>query len=118
MSRPKVADEERRIVNFTIRLTTEEQRQLEQAAIACGRVPAVLIRDKVFKGRFPKPQMAKIELQTYLELKKIGVNINQLARHANSGMLPFGINAVLDELIAQQQKIIRILLNDSDSENR
>ena len=113
-----MADEERRTVNFTIRLTIEEHRQLEQAAKACGTVPAVLIRDKVFKGRFPRPKMAKIDLQTYLELKKIGININQLARHANSGMLPFGINAVLDKLIKQQQEIIRILLNDSDSENR
>src|ERR1700753_3693112 len=107
MARPRVNEDELRSINFTIRLTAVEQKQLEQAAIVCGKSPAVLIREKVFNGKFPEPKPGKIELRTYVELKKIGVNLNQLTRIANASRINQKIVDLLVDLWKQQQQIIR-----------
>ena len=62
--------------------------------------------------------MARIDIQTYFELKKIGVNINQLAKQANTNRFPYGIERQLQQLLAQQDNILKLLLNDSESEDR
>jgi len=118
MGRPQVATEEKRSVKITFRLTKEEKKKLEQSAEICGFATGIFIREKLFKGRFPEPKVAKVDVGIYLELKKIGVNINQIAKHVNSGMVPIGILAVLNKLMEQQQTIIRILIDDSRSGNR
>ncbi|UEG55334.1 MobC family plasmid mobilization relaxosome protein [Mucilaginibacter daejeonensis] len=53
-------------------------------------------------------------MDTYRELKKIGVNLNQLTKRANAGILPPGLILALEHLGAQQQLIIQILLNDDN----
>lgn len=73
MARPKVSPTELRSVKFTIMLTTTEQQKLVQYGKVCGKAPTILAREKIFKGRFPQPRMAKLDLNYYLELKKIGV---------------------------------------------
>jgi hypothetical protein len=119
MGRPKVNEESRRAINFTIRLTTDEQKRLEKAAEICGKTPAVVVRAKLFKGKFPAAKIPRIELNTYLELKKIGTNLNQLTRLANAGKISKFFNQVLMQLMKQQQTIIdQIIHHDSDSENR
>ncbi len=110
MGKPPLAKEEKRSVNFTFRLTEKEQKQLLLLSELSGQLPGVLIREKLFKGRFPEPKKAKLDLETYLELKRIGVNVNQLARHANSGNLPAGIGIVLAKLGKQLDKMIKLLL--------
>jgi mobilization protein MobC len=65
-----------------------------------------------------KTIIAEIDHAVYLELKKIGVNLNQLTRIANSGRLPAGIRELLFKLSEQQQLIIKILLHDRDSKDR
>jgi hypothetical protein len=74
MARPKVPSTELRSVNFTIRITKSEQQQLVRLGEICGKAPRTLAREKIFKGRFPHAKMAKLDLNYYLELKKIGVN--------------------------------------------
>lgn len=119
MGRPKVDDEKRRTINFTIRLTGSEQQRLEEAAEITGKTPAVLIRQKIFKGKFPKAKTARIELDTYFQLRKIGVNLNQLTRLANSGIFSNTLLKILDRLKKQQEMIIEQILNyDSQSEDR
>ena len=110
MGKPALAKEEKRSVNFTFRLTEKEQKKLFTLSELSGQLPGVLIREKLFKGRFPEPKKAKLDLDTYLELKRIGVNVNQLARHANSGNLPAGIGIVLKQLGEQLDKMIKLLL--------
>jgi len=110
MGKPPLAKEEKRSVNFTFRLTEEEQKKLFRLSEISGQVPGVLIREKLFKGRFPEPKKAKLDLDTYLELKRIGVNVNQLAKHANSGKLPAGIAIILKQLAEQLDIIIKLLL--------
>jgi len=110
MGKPPLAKEEKRSLNFTFRLTEEEQKKLLLLSKVSGQVPGVLIREKLFKGRFPEPKKAKLDLDTYLELKRIGVNINQLAKHANSGQIPTGIGIVLKQLAEQLDRMIKLLL--------
>lgn len=119
MGRPSIRKEALRSVNFTIRLTEEEQQLLEKAAAACGVSPSALVREKVLKGKFPAPGPARIDLDTYLELKKIGVNLNQLTRLANAGRLNPKLAELLLQLWKQQQKITNQLINyDRHPENR
>ena len=110
MGKPPLAKEEKRSVNFTFRLTEEEQQKLFRLSEVSGQVPGVLIREKLFKGRFPEPRKAKLDLDTYLELKRIGVNVNQLTRLANAGKLPAGIGMALKQLAEQLDLIIKLLL--------
>ena len=97
-------------MNFTFRLTEEEQKKLFRLSEITGQVPGVLIREKLFKGRFPEPKKAKLDLDTYLELKRIGVNVNQLAKHANAGRMPVGMPTILKQLVAQLNLMIKLLV--------
>src|ERR1700733_1518356 len=103
MGRPKINEDSRRTINFTIRLTADEQKRLEKAAEICGKTPAAIIRAKLFKGKFPVARIPRIELNTYLELKKIGTNLNQVTRLANAGKISKFLNQVLTQLMKQQQ---------------
>ncbi|MCO5950468.1 MobC family plasmid mobilization relaxosome protein [Mucilaginibacter flavidus] len=119
MARPKISEAELRSVNFTIRLTPGEQRELDDAAEVCGKTPAVIIRDKVFKGRFPKAKMPKLDMSTYLQIKKIGVNLNQLVRLAKAGKISVDLLRVILEVRRQQRTIIdKLFEDDSDSKDR
>lgn len=102
-----------------MRLTPDEQKKLLMIADTCGRKPADVVRDKLFKGTFPEPKIAKIDQDAYFELKKISVNLNQLTRLANAGKINMGLLTILLQLMRQQEKIInRILYRDSHPKNR
>lgn len=118
MGRPTIGEDKKRSEKITFRVTYSEQLQLNKGAILCNFCTGDFIRQKLFKGKFPEPKTAKVDLRVYLELKKIGVNINQLTRLANAGRLPVGIITNLKNLMAQQDEIIRILIDDSQSKNR
>ncbi len=118
MARPKIPSTELRSVNFTIRITKAEQQQLVRLGEICGKAPRTLAREKLFKGRFPQPKMAKLDLSYYLELKKIGVNLNQLTRLANGGRLPRELLALLMKLDKRLELTIDKVVYDSHSENR
>ncbi|MDN3581473.1 plasmid mobilization protein [Mucilaginibacter flavus] len=117
MARPKLSEDNRRSINFTVRLTPAELRKLEELARLCGKAPGSLMRERFFKGKFPEPKMPKIDSSTYYELKKIGVNLNQLARKANANIMPTRILSLIAVLQRQQESIIKLLLDDSQSEN-
>ena len=100
------------------RLTETEWLKLSAIAKDRGLPLGVVVRERLFSGRFPKPKLPRIELAVYTELKKSGVNLNQLTKMVNSGKLPLALYVELVKLQQQQQSIIEILLRDSHSENR
>jgi Bacterial mobilisation protein (MobC) len=110
MARPRAEDQHRKSINFTIRLTSGELQKLKAAADLCSLSPSALIREKVFGGKFPKPRLSQIDLGTYLELKKAGVNLNQLTKLAHSGRIGMELLKILMQLHWQQELIIRKLL--------
>lgn len=118
MARPALPNSQRRVINFTIRLTKEELDTLNSRAELCGKTASELVREKIFTGHFPRPKAARIDVQTFLELKKIGVNINQQTKLLNSGRLPYGLRNVLNELKQNEERIIRELMYDRQPENR
>jgi len=119
MARPKISTSERRTEYFSFRVTKAQRDALLSLAESAGRTPGDMIREKLFSGRFPKPKLARIDQAAYSELKKIGVNINQLAKHANSGKFPYGIRESLIDLKRQEHHLLKLLLtHDSPAKDR
>lgn len=118
MARPRLSEDKKLSKRFIFRLTEDELKLLRSLAATSGKKPAIVVREKLFTGKYPQPKMPRVDLQTYIELKKIGVNLNQMAKKANANILPYGISQQLKQLLAQQQIIINLLLNDSGSESR
>ena len=114
MSRPKLNTGDVRSVNFTVRLTDSELKKLERLSEITGRTTADLMREKLFKGKFPDPKLARVDLNTFLELKKIGVNLNQLTRLAHTNRIGMDMMVTLMQLLQQQEKIFgKLLYHDS-----
>ena len=119
MGRPKIETDKKLSKRFIFRLTENELKRLVDAAEVCGVTSGELARKKLFKGKFPQARIARIELETFVELRRIGVNLNQLTRLANAGRISSGIGTILMQLSKQQKLIIGQILNyDSHSENR
>jgi hypothetical protein len=118
MARPKVLSANKRTIKFTLQLTPAEKLRIVQLAQSTGKAPAILARDKIFKGRFPLPRAARLDLHTYTELKRIGVNLNQLSRKANAGIIPMELFTVLYQLEQRLDTIVARLVYDRQSEDR
>lgn len=112
MGRPRVNDSDKRQVQVNIRLTTDENNRVNQFASASGLSPANWIRAKIFTGRFPIVKMSPLDSSMYLELKKIGVNLNQVTHKINAGEFPKEYLERQLELTELLNKIIHLLTHD------
>ncbi|MGY4537836.1 hypothetical protein ACVW0P_002255 [Mucilaginibacter sp. UYNi724] len=115
MSRPRKDKEHKLSKVIVFRLTETEHKKLEAYSESSGKPIGVMVRDKLFTGNFPRQLMPKSDLQLYAELNRIGNNLNQLARRANSGFMYKGhtqlLLDLLNRLLVQQQSIIGHLLD-------
>ena len=118
MARPKVPESERRSAKFTMMLTPGELAKLVQLGEVCNKPPATLAREKIFKGKFPAARIPKIDIQAYTQLQKIGNNLNQLTRLANSGKLPRELLGLLLKLNQRLDLTINKIVYDSESKDR
>lgn len=118
MARPKLITEVKLSKRLIFRLSEAELLILTSIAMESGMTLGAVVRQRLFSGRFPKPKLPRIELAVYTELKKSGVNLNQLTKKVNSGKLPLGLYVELVKLQKQQQSIIELLLDDRNSKNR
>ena len=118
MARPIKASDQKRIYRLIVRLNASELKLIEDASKVSGMKPYAFARIKLLTGRFPKSLISAIDLKLYLELKKIGVNINQLTKLANMGKFHPVVKTALLRLMEQQDLIINILLNDSEPKDR
>jgi len=116
MGRPKIDDSEKRLVQVNIRLTTDENNKVNEFASACGLSPANWIRAKIFTGKFPIVKMSPLDTSLYLELKKIGVNLNQVTHKINAGEFPKEYLERQLELANMLKKIINLLTHDRQSD--
>lgn len=116
MARPKVNDSERRLIQVNIRLTTDENHKVQEFASACGLSPANWIRTKIFTGKFPAPKLSPLDASIYRELKRIGVNLNQVTRKINVGEFPKEYLPYLLELNRLLNKIVNLLTHDRQSD--
>lgn len=69
-----------------VRFSTDEYRQLQNDATVTGKSIPMLLKDTYFKHPPLAPLMSKDDQRAILgNLARIGNNINQIAKHLNSG---------------------------------
>jgi Bacterial mobilisation protein (MobC) len=112
MSRPKINEQDKRVVQVNIRLTIEENSKVNSYADASGLSPANWIRFKIFTGKNPAVKMSPLDVSVYQELKRIGVNLNQVAHKLNQGEFPSELAKVQIELILLLNKVLKAMLHD------
>lgn len=86
MARPTRGDESRSEI-ITVRVTRAERVRLEQRAAAAGLSASALAAQLLAKGQVTvqtKPRTAALAPELTAEFKRIGVNINQIARALNA----------------------------------
>ena len=113
MSRPKINEQDKRVVQVNIRLTTEESNKVNDYAAASGISPACWIRLKAFSGKNPQVRMSPLDTSIYQELKRIGVNLNQATHKLNQGDFPQDLRVLQLQLIALLNKILKAIIDDS-----
>jgi hypothetical protein len=74
---------ERRTERITLRLTPAERLQIETASRAADLQPSEYVRVQALKGRVVMQNTLSLDHATFDQLRRIGVNLNQLARIAN-----------------------------------
>jgi len=84
MTRPTKTDLERRSEQVKIRLTLSEVEHLRDQARKAGLSLAGFVRRRAL-ALTVQPPPSRADAQLLAELNRIGVNVNQLARSANTG---------------------------------
>lgn len=85
MARPKKELEELRIYQFTVRMNQAEFSFARHYAGLTNLSISHWIRKSAFAKRPLKPNLSPISKETYIQLVKLGTNINQIALKLNSG---------------------------------
>jgi hypothetical protein len=111
MGRPKADEEKKRVVQVNIRLTTRENEDLNNYAAASGISPAHWIRHKIFVGQNPPIKTSPLNAAIYQELRKIGVNLNQIAHKVNQGKSLTGFSEAHSALIELLNKVCKALVS-------
>ena len=80
MARPKKQPAEKRTEALACRLTPSERLRIEQAAARAGLSPSEYIRRQALIGRVTVPEKRGFDHATFDQLRRMGVNLNQLTR--------------------------------------
>lgn len=107
MARPKKAPEERRDDLLGVRLTTAERVRIEHAAAALGMTMAEFMRRRSLGYRLPANLAAQQDTaRAATALIRLGVNLNQIARHMNAGRgAPPHLAALLDRIHGELDRL-------------
>ena len=112
MARPRKNEGDKRMTQINIRLTQDEHAKVSQYATASGLSPANWARYKLFVGKFPPVKLSPLDAALYLQLKKIGVNLNQVTHRINAGAFPKEYLNCQLELNDLLNKILNALIHD------
>lgn len=74
-------DENKLVESIRVRFTKAQKENFQKKADAAGKDMATLIRESALKSRVTIT--SKTDTETKLELKRIGVNVNQITRVMN-----------------------------------
>ena len=106
MARPRKEPDERRSETLAIRMSAAERIRVEQAALAAGLNASEYARSLVLAGRVVVRQNRALDHAAFDELRRIGVNLNQLTRLAHQrGQFPAGLSdvfATLDRILIRE----------------
>ena len=96
---------------MTFRVSEEEMQEIDKLCEYAGVNISDLLRMAVFTARIKSPQIPLIDQQSFVELKRIGTNINQIAKAINSGygnpeqLIP-GVQAIQKDLDRLTQYLV------------
>ncbi|MCV0381727.1 plasmid mobilization relaxosome protein MobC [Nitratireductor sp.] len=106
MARPKKQPADRRTISLSCRLTEAERLIIEQAAIRAGLSASDYVRKQLLTGKVIVRENRSLDHAAYDQLRRIGVNLNQLTRIANrTGNLPrelASLTAEIERLIVRE----------------
>lgn len=102
MGRPTKTNEEKK-ANFTLRLTAADRAEITRNASLLGLSPAEFIRRRSLGYQLPGTLAAqRQEAVRNTALLRLGVNLNQITRHANAGRdLPEHLPELLAAIMAE-----------------
>ncbi|MFW6027320.1 MAG: plasmid mobilization protein [bacterium] len=83
MVRPKKQPAEKRSEALACRLTPSERLRIERAAAHAGVSPSEYIRNQALTGRVNVPARRTLDPAAFDQVRRIGVNLNQLTRLAH-----------------------------------
>lgn len=116
MARPKKLPGDLHDVRTTVMLTEEERAELEQRAALLGLTMSEFIRRRALGIPLPAgaaEQRTRAALAT--ALLRLGVNLNQIARHMNAGR---AAPSYLPALIEDIQRHVERLVDDEPGRDR
>ena len=112
MARPTIDKIDKRSIRFTFRINEREDEYLIKLMAYSNLSGAEVIREIVFKNRLLQPKIPVLDQKTYGELKRIGTNINQIAKKLNSEETVTNVNNTLNELSTKLDFVIKNILDD------
>ena len=98
MKRKLISKEEKRVFDVKVRLNVKEKRKLESLVKVFEKNNAEIIRSLLMKATVPEAPKPMLDIQTYLQLKKIGVNYNQYVKAIHQSRISEIDNAIKNEL--------------------
>jgi hypothetical protein len=115
--RPRMPPAARRRVQVNVWLTEAEEALLGERARATGLALSVYVRTAALAIRTaPLVEIPRANLAVVSQLQRIGNNLNQLTRLANSGLLDPALGPVLDDIATKLQLFHRALVGLADPE--
>jgi hypothetical protein len=107
MARPRKAPAEARAMRLVMRVTTAEHLHIDGQALTAGLTAAEFARRAVLGLPVPV-RRCRMTDAVLVELIRVGNNINQLTRAANSGLAPcrHELATALTELRAAMERIL------------
>lgn len=109
MARPRKAEDERRTTQLPpVRMTEAERVHVEDQAARAG-LPVSDFARRVVLGYRVAPARSAADDRLLLELNRIGVNMNQIARNLNSDR-PENID--LSEVLAELKRVLAVAAAD------
>ena len=111
--RPRIAPESIRGKTIGVCVNAAELDALRRHADSAGLSVSEWMRRVALTRYTPRPVMPEINRETYLQLAKIGGNLNQLTRLAHSGGVA-PVEALLTEALSTLRTIQRELCGGGD----
>tara|TARA_R110002012_G_scaffold300941_1_gene500986 strand:+ start:9564 stop:9911 length:348 start_codon:yes stop_codon:yes gene_type:complete len=99
MGRPKKELTSLKIIQVNVRMTTDDYLKVSVSAETIGLSIAEYIRRIITKKPLPKKRVSPSDRKLFVELSRVGNNLNQIAKVVNSGIRdPFSIHRQLEEV--------------------
>ncbi|WP_318311584.1 MULTISPECIES: plasmid mobilization protein [Flagellimonas] len=113
MARPKKDISKQRTIVIAFRVSQNEYVIITNNAETIGLSVAEYIRRKCTGKSLPKKRVDPLDRKLFIELSRVGNNLNQLVRVSNSGIRdPFSIHKQLEEVKMLLQQLKSNISND------